>query len=258
MSNERLRGAILQARLSIDQVADSTGVDPKTVTRWLGGRVPHPRHRFAVAELLAQDEEYLWPSANRSDLNSDAATAELVAAFPFRADVDAAYWWTMITRARQQIDLLGYTLYFLPQQHPKLISVLLDKCSAGCKIRLVLADPASEFVRLREVEEQDPITLSARIETSLRAFRPLVDACSGAELRFQNAPLYSSVFRFDDEMLVTPHLYATPGNRAPLLHLRRLGPNGLFSRFASHFEAIWATTTDVASSGPTQPVSLRS
>ena len=108
------------------------------------------------------------------------------------------------------------------------------------------------------VEEQDPITLSARIETSLRAFRPLVDACSGAELRYQNAPLYSSVFRFDDEMLVTPHLYATPGNRAPLPHLRRLGPNGLFSRFASHFEAIWATATDVASSGQTQPVNLRS
>ena len=54
MSNERLRGAILQARLSIDQVAEHTGVDPKTVTRWLGGRVPHPRHRFAVAALLGR------------------------------------------------------------------------------------------------------------------------------------------------------------------------------------------------------------
>lgn len=255
MSNERLRAAIVQSTIPIAQIAERLVVDPKTVHRWLGGRIPHPRHRFALAATLKQDEEYLWPSATRSEANPDTAAAELVAAYPFRADVDPAHWWSMITKSRQQIDMLGYTLYFLPQQHPQLIPVLRQKCEAGCVVRLVLADPASEFVRLREVEEQDPITLSARIETSLRAFRPLLD-CPGVDLRFQNAPLYSSVFRFDDDMFVTPHLYGTPGNRAPLLHLRRLGPNGLFSRFSAHFEAIWATTTAVDQNGSRQPVHL--
>lgn len=207
---------------------------------------------------MGQDEEYLWPSATRSDMNPHTSAAELVAAYPFRADVDPAHWWSMITKARQQIDLLGYTLYFLPQQHPQLIPVLREKCAAGCTIRLVLADPLSESVRLRELEEQDPITLTARIETSLRAFRPLLDECPAAELRFQDVPLYSSVFRFDDDMFVTPHLYATPGNRAPLLHLRRLGPNGLFSRFAAHFEAIWATTKPADDSHARQPLRLGS
>ncbi len=123
----------------------------------------------------------------------------------------------------------------------------------GCRIRLVLADPDSTYVRLREDEEQDPITLTARIQTSLRAFQPLVDS-NDVELRFQNAPLYSSVFRFDDDMFVTPHLYATPGNRAPLLHLRRLGPNGLFSRFSAHFEMIWQGTTPAIDTDSRQPV----
>jgi transcriptional regulator with XRE-family HTH domain len=255
MSNERLRAAILESRLTISHLADQLAVDPKTVHRWLGGRVPHPRHRYALAAALSQEEEYLWPSVNRSVGDAEASAAELVGAYPFRADVDAAHWWSMITKAKQQIDLLGYTLYFLPQQHPQLIPVLLEKCAAGCTVRLVLADPSSRFVRLRELEEQDPITLTARIQTSLRAFRPLIDKCAGAELRFQDAPLYSSVFRFDDEMFVTPHLYATPGHRAPLLHLRRLGPNGLFSRFAAHFESIWTTTTAVDDS-IRQPVHL--
>ena len=255
MSNERLRAAVLQSRLTPGHLAERLTVDPKTVHRWLAGRVPHPRHRYALAAVLDQDEEYLWPAATRSEANPDTAAAELVAAYPFRADVDPAHWWSMITKARQQIDLLGYTLYFLPQQHPQLITVLREKCRAGCTVRLVLADPESEYVRLRDLEEQDPITLTARIETSLRAFRPLLD-CAGAELRYQDAPLYSSVFRFDDEMFVTPHLYATPGHRAPLLHLRRLGPNGLFSRFAAHFEAIWATTTPIDDSQPRQPVRL--
>ncbi len=255
MSNERLRAAILQSRLSLIEIAERLGVDPKTVHRWLAGRVPHPRHRYALAAALDHDEEYLWPSATRSESSADAAAAEIMAAFPFRADVDPAHWWSLISKARQQIDLLGFTLYFLPQQHPQLISVLQEKCRAGCTVRLVLADPESQYVKLREAEEQDPITLTARIETSRRAFRPLLDA-PGAELRYQDAPLYSSVFRFDDEMFVTPHLYATPGNRAPLLHLRRLGPNGLFSRFAAHFEAIWATTRSLNPGQTRQPVHL--
>lgn len=119
--NERLRAAMLESRHSVTRLAEELSVDPKTIHRWLGGRVPHPRHRFALASALSQEEEYLWPSVNRSTPNSDASVAELVAAYPFRADVDAAHWWSMIIKARQQIDLLGYTLYFLPQQHPQLI-----------------------------------------------------------------------------------------------------------------------------------------
>jgi hypothetical protein len=61
-------------------------------------------------------------------------------------------------------------------------------------------------------------------------------------MRYHTAPLYNSVFRGDDEMYVTPHLYSVHGSRAPVLHLRALGPHGLFAAFATHFEAIWATT----------------
>jgi len=136
---------------------------------------------------------------------------------------------------------LGYTLYFLPQQHPELVDVLLDKCSRGCSVRLTVADPESAHVQRRDQEEGEPITLVARIQSSLRAFKPLLD-CPAAELRFQDVPLYNSVFRFDDQMFVTPMLFARPGHLAPLLHLRRLAPHGLFDQFASHFEGIWAAS----------------
>lgn len=253
MANERLRAAMDRASLSIESAAREARVDPKTVQRWLSGRVPHPRHRWALAERVDEDEEFLWPGARRRQADALGAAAEVVAAYPYRADLDAGRWWNLISRAEHQIDLLGYTLYFLPQQHPELVDLLRTKCERGCKVRVALADPASDHVRRRDEEEQEAITLVARIQTSLKAFTPLLD-CDGADLRFQDVPLYNSVFRFDDEMLVTPMLYATPGHSAPLLHLRRIGPSGLFSRFAAHFEGVWADSRPIREDHRRTPV----
>jgi hypothetical protein len=244
VANERLREAMSAADVSVETLARSTDVDPKTVQRWIAGRIPHPRHRWAVVEQLHEAEGYLWPNAQQGSAAMDAS-AEVIGAYPHRSQVDAGRWWRLISAATSQIDLLGYTLYFLPQQHPQLVPTLVGKCDRGARIRLVIADPSSEHVRERDEEEQEPITLVARIKSSLRAFAPLLQ-CPGAELRFQDVPLYNSLFRCDDEMFVTPMLYATPGHSAPLLHLRRLRPDGLFSRFESHFGSVWDASTPVS------------
>ena len=52
--NEPLRRALLRARLREDDVAARLGVDPKTVRRWLNGRVPYPHNRAAIAELVGR------------------------------------------------------------------------------------------------------------------------------------------------------------------------------------------------------------
>jgi hypothetical protein len=227
------------AGVTTERLARETEVDPKTVQRWISGRTPHPRHRFATAQLLDEHEEFLWPAVERRQADALGAAAELVAAYPHRSDLNTDRWWHLFTEAESQIDLLGYTLYFLPHQHPNLMQLLLDKCDRGCRIRIAIADPESAHVARRESEEREEITLVARIRSSLRALEPLLSHAN-ASLRFQDAPLYNSIFRFDDEMLVTPHLYATPGREAPLMHLRRLGPSGLFSRFSMHFERLWS------------------
>jgi hypothetical protein len=150
----------------------------------------------------------------------------------------------LIDSAERQIDLLGYTLYFLALDHPELVPELQRKCANGCKVRGVVADPRSRHVADRDREEGQPITLVARIGTTMKYFQPLRE-CEGFEMRYQDVPLYNSIFRFDDQMLVTPHLFATPGSSAPMLHLRRLAPNGMFSRFEKHFEDIWSVTTEI-------------
>jgi hypothetical protein len=171
-------------------------------------------------------------------------TDEIVGTYPYRSRFPSEKWWELFSNATDRIDLLGYTLYFLPLEHPGLIDLLRRKCESGCVVRAAIADPASPHVANRDAEEKQPITLVVRINSTLQHFAPLAD-CENFQLRYQDIPLYNSVFRFDDEMLMTPHLYATPGSAAPLLHLRRQADDGLFSRFADHFENVWTTTKPI-------------
>jgi hypothetical protein len=61
--------------------------------------------------------------------------------------------------------------------------------------------------------------------------------------------LYNSVFRFDDQMIVTPHLFRAHGYQHPALHLRRLSPHGIFESFAEQFQQVWDTVRPVTTMG---------
>jgi transcriptional regulator with XRE-family HTH domain len=243
MGNERLRNAMISAHVDVETLTEAMNVDPKTVQRWLKGRVPHPRHRWQIAEILKEHEDFLWPLEDTLT-TVNVYAAEVIAAYAHRSDVPPDAWWQLFLQTKKQIDLLGYAMHFLPEQHSNLEALLKEKAANGCKIRIALADPASTVVQIRDEEEQLGGTFSARIRTTLYHFRGLRNH-EGIEIRFHATPMYNSVFRFDNDMFVTPHLYGLHGSKAPLLHLRCLGTNGIFANFAAHFEAVWATTKPI-------------
>lgn len=227
---------MLAARLDVEGLATAINVDPKSVRRWLAGGVPYPKLRFAVAQVLNEDPEYLWPPA--AGHPRATAAQELTALYGNRIDMPLEDWRELFRGARSQIDLLGYALLFLPEQHPALMPMLIDKAAHGCNIRIALASADCAAVRQRDKEEGLSGALSARISTGWTYFSAL-DGVEGIAFRAHEAPLYSSIFRFDNQMLVTPHIFGTPGSRAPLLRLRRLGEGGAFDKFAHHFEKVW-------------------
>ena len=65
--NQALRSAMLAAGLEHLDLSAQLSVDPKTVERWLSGRLPHPRNRAAIAKLVGRTADELWPST--SDTN---------------------------------------------------------------------------------------------------------------------------------------------------------------------------------------------
>src|SRR5215211_1377824 len=111
MGNERLRTAMAKARVDIEAVTNKTGVDPKTVQRWLDGRVPHARHRWAVSALVSQEETYLWPETTNTRRSTEASKAELVELYPFRSAVPASLWWDLFSRAEQLIGVPGIEIH---------------------------------------------------------------------------------------------------------------------------------------------------
>ena len=57
---------------------------------------------------------------------------------------------------------------------------------------------------------------------------------------FTTFHLYNAIYRFDDEMIVTPYLYRAHGYQHPALHLRRLSAYGAFAAFADQYDMIWS------------------
>jgi hypothetical protein len=246
--NLRLRIAMIAAQVDAAAVARATGVDPKTVQRWLGGRLPHPRHRWGVADLLGEKESYLWPAAGGDLAPGAEATAEVVAAYGHRADIPISKWSTLLATARQRIDLLGYAHLFLAEQHIDLVRTIEKACALGCKVRILFANPKGTRILERDSLERLGGTLPARILMTLAQLEDL-RGLAGVEIRFHDVHLYQAIYRFDDEMIVTPHLLGAHGFQHPAFHLRQLGSHGVFASFVQQLDTVWAQASPMEHAG---------
>jgi hypothetical protein len=81
-------------------------------------------------------------------------------------------------------------------------------------------DPDSDLTRSREQDEAAALTLSTRIRVTLSELEK-VRSQPGIGARYSDGHAHLSVFRFDDDMIVTPLLTHSVGHDAPTLHLRR-------------------------------------
>lgn len=237
MANERLRVAILSTGLGIDGTAEAIGVDRKTVERWIGGRLPYTKYRYALAALLETDPAYLWPSGRSAPEASDLAMAEVLAIHPVRSTVSNELWLRLFASARRQLDVLVYAGFWLSED-PAIRRLLLRKAKAGVQIRFLLGDPGSAQVVQRGVDEGIGTAIGAKIANTVHNYRDLIGAAN-VEFRLHGTVLYNSIYRADDEMLVNSHLYGTPGHMAPLIHLRRVAGAELFSGYLESFERVW-------------------
>jgi hypothetical protein len=128
---------------------------------------------------------------------------------------------------------------------PNLSSVLRTKAEAGCRVRVVVSDPANPIVQADEQATGVPLTLSSRITQTLHQFEPLSDV---VQVR-QSAMGYGrGVIRGDDAATLHVWLHGALGTDLPVLHLRHRMDGGIFDQIAvRHVEALWEAAEPVPS-----------
>ncbi|WP_113705332.1 helix-turn-helix transcriptional regulator [Nonomuraea lactucae] len=233
--NNNLRYAMAAARLTTTDVAAALAVDPKTVARWLKGRTPYPRHRWALADLLHVDEADLWPEvAQRHQDLTDGVEA----IYPHRWCVPHRVWRNLFQRATAQIGILAYSALFLAEDRG-LLDILTSRASTGVNVRILLGDPDSPEVACRGADEGiGSSVMAARITNALTLYRPLLGV-QGVEIRLHRTVLYNSIYRADNELLVNTHAYATPAADALVMHLRRTDEDGPANAYLASFQRVW-------------------
>ncbi|MCX2734457.1 XRE family transcriptional regulator [Saccharopolyspora sp. NFXS83] len=221
-------------------LAEELKVDPKTAERWVAtGRPPYARTRQAIAAKLGESERYLWPDAVGKERREQVSESELLHVYPHRSSVPFDLWDRLLDQATEHVDMLVYVGMFMTEK-PNLLGTLREKAASGARVRLAFGDRDCSAVMQRSLDEGiGEHTISAKIDQALAFFRPLSDV-PGIEIRTHGTVLYNSLYRFDEEMIVNPHVYGKLASHAPALHLRRLDSGDLFNTYADSFDAVWS------------------
>jgi hypothetical protein len=241
--NEPLRQALLRVRLREDDVAARLGVDPKTVRRWLNGRLPYPQNRAAIAELVGADEGDLWPDAG-GPLAARTRPAELGTVYPHRWAVPREVWARLFGSAEHEIAILAYSALFLAED-TGILRIIANKGHAGVAVRIALGDPDSSIVVKRGEEEGIGDAMAAKIRNALTLYRPL-GAVENIEIRLHRTVLYNSIYRADDKLLVNQHTYGIPAAQAPVLCLFETDGGEMAALYFDSFERVWASSAPLA------------
>lgn len=236
--NEPLRRALLHARLREEDLAAILDVDPKTVRRWISGRVPYSKNRAAIADLVGVEEAELWPEAG-GPLTAKIRPHELGVVYPQRRAIPRKVWAEFFGSAKHEIGILAYSALFLAEDEG-ILRILTAKGREGVGVRIALADPSSRQLVERGEEEGISQATSAEARNALVLYRPLADA-ENIEIRLHQAALYNSIYCADDQLLVNQHAYGTPAAQAPVFSLRRDEVGDITDAYLLCFEHVWAS-----------------
>jgi transcriptional regulator with XRE-family HTH domain len=235
--SEFLRRALEDSHLRENDLAERVGVDPKTVRRWMDGRLPYRRHRLNVAGILGVKETDIWPETISPIALPEPSKTEVITTYPHRWAVPRAAWLQLFQHARLEIGILAYAALFLAED-AGLVRLIADKAREGVEVRILLGDPNSTRVSERGVDEGIGESMAAKIRNSLVLYQPLRDV-EHVEIRLHDTVLYNSIYRADDDLLINPQVYGLAAAHAPVVHLRRIDSGDMASTYLDSFERVW-------------------
>jgi lambda repressor-like predicted transcriptional regulator len=255
------------AGVDVDMLADRIQVDVRTVRRWVNGSLPYARHQNRIARALDTTARELWPEAHPdSDLIDESpdgaepgagrsgrgpgalrGSPDVVGMFSGRDDSEVPDWRDLLADATTRVDLMDLTLADVISDRAA-VGLIAEKAAGGCQVRILISDPDSVHLTVAEAEQRpdvqltDPPAVAWSLQRTIGYLQPLLDQ-PGVQVSTYVAERFASIVRCDEEMLVTLPLWGAPPHLRPVIHLRRRQANGVFDRYAHHYDAIWDQAT---------------
>lgn len=245
MANERLRGAIVESGLKLEQVAERLGVSPKTVDRWISepNRKPYRRFQYALASMLQREVSYLWADERTSAEVTASSDSEVIRLYAHRSVVPQDAWAKLYARATTHFDVLVYSGFWLTED-PRFHRLVREKAADNVPVRFMLGNPNSSAVAVRGDDEGIGSAMAAKIRNALLNYAPLFSV-PGVEFRLHGTTLYNSIYRADNELLANGHVYGVGAYLAPVIHLQRVPGGELFDTYAESLERIWESALPI-------------
>jgi transcriptional regulator with XRE-family HTH domain len=237
--NETLCRALIRARLTEEDVAARLQVDPKTVRRWLEGRVPYLRHRWGIAAMLGVDETDLWPQLRTTRSRPD----EVLAIYPHRDTVPRDVWLRLFGSAQHEIGILDDS--DMPVAADQDIGgALAERAESEVNLRICLSSTQALAGRRSAASSDSGYSTAATAYGKLVSYG-LLHGKGKVEVRLCRGPVYNSIYYADDQLLVSQRVYGFPSGSAPVLHLQHAEGNDMVAAYFSAFENTWSSAMPV-------------
>lgn len=233
--NETLCRALLQAGLTEEDVAARLQVDPKTVRRWLEGRLPYLRYRWALAAMVGLHETDLWPQLR----SARSRPGEVQAVYPHLDAVPEDVWLRLFSSAEREIGILADTAQPIAT-HPRVLAVLAQRAAWGVHIRFCLAHPGGLDDAQPRTGQHECISAAEEVHGVPSGLEELRQE-GQVEIRLHRSTVYAAVYFADDQLLVSQQAYGVPPAEAPVLHLHRTGDGDISPAYLASFTDVWST-----------------
>ena len=228
MTHKTLQARLQDADLTAEEFAEIVRVDPKTVQRWLAGRVPQRRHRAKIARALDTSQDVLWPDDTPASVpvpeagdSAPRTGGEVVASWGWADDQTTPDPAEFVTSGAGSIDVLDTRGELLGDD--RLIAALLEVVGERSPVRVLVDSPRRELVPLIGVER--------------------------LALRVSDTAGPCAMVRVGDRMLVLIDLPRDHVDELrPLLELQHCEDAGVFARMVVTFDGLWDAADEAISS----------
>jgi hypothetical protein len=146
------------------------------------------------------------------------------------------------TEAGSEIKLLGIILSDFNNR--SIQNALEEKLKAGCKVKMLLLSPSSQFVEIRAREEnRDPDEWKDELVAVHRSHKNFISRLpdsirTNMELGFYDSVPTYSIYMIGDTLIVGFYLRENQGAYLPHLELE-VKEHGIYEPFLNHFDSLW-------------------